>query len=180
MKKYPGYILTAALFVGLLSSCVSEDESAEVIHQRNIETIQAFVEDTDIPYTKKVEAGNTGITLLFTGENEDGVTTEVGDSLMVNYTGYFLDGRIFDTSIESVARENNLYNQARDYEPFAVVLGYSQVISGWHHALDQMKEGEKTTALIPSAFAYGRRGQGPIGPNTVLAFDLELVEVKKP
>ena len=99
MKKYPGYILTAALFVALLSSCVSEDESAEAIHQENIKTIQAFVEGTDIQYSRKADLGN-GIVLLFTDENEDGAATEVGDSLMVNYTGYFLDGRVFDTSIE--------------------------------------------------------------------------------
>src|SRR5690606_12382467 len=150
MKKYPGYILTAALFVALLSSCVSEDESAEAIHQENIKTIQAFVEGTDIQYSRKADLGN-GIVLLFTDENEDGAATEVGDSLMVNYTGYFLDGRVFDTSIEQVARDENLHNPAREYDPFAVVLGYSQVIPGWHFALDQMKEGEKATALIPSA-----------------------------
>lgn len=179
MNKVSTYLLAAALFVGLLPSCVSEDESTEVIHQRDVNTIQEFIEATDIPYSRKVEVGNSGIILLFTEEKSDGVVTGEGDSLLVNYTGRFLDGRVFDTSIEQIARDNNMFNQARDYQPFAVVLGYSQVIAGWHYALYQMKEGEKATALIPSRFAYGRGGQGPIGPNTVLAFDLELVEVKK-
>lgn len=179
MKKYPGYILTAALFAGLLSSCISEDESAEAIHQEDLRKIQAFVEGTDIQYSRKAEVGN-GIVLLFTEQNEDGAATEVGDSLMVHYSGYFLNGQVFDTSIEQVARENDLYTPTRPYDPFAIVLGYSQVIPGWHFALDQMKQGEKATALIPSALAYGRQGSRSIGPNTVLAFDLELVEVKKP
>lgn len=180
MNSISKYLLTAALFTGLLSSCVSEDESAEVIHQEDLTKIQAFVEATDIPYSRKVEVGNSGITLLFTEEKASGVAPEEGDSLMVNYTGRFLDGRVFDTSVEQIARDNDMYNQTRDYEPFAIILGYSQVIPGWHHALYQMKEGEKATALIPSAWAYGPRGRAPIiGPNTVLAFDLELVEVKK-
>lgn|SRR5690606_6027671 len=179
MNRVSTYLLAVALLVVLLPSCVSEDESTEVIHQRDVKTIQDFVEATDIPYTRKVEVGSSGITLLFTEENASGVAPAEGDSLLVNYTGRFLDGRVFDTSVEQIARENNMYNQSRDYQPFAVVLGYSQVIVGWHHALYQMKEGEKAVALIPSGFAYGRRGQGPIGPNTVLAFDLELVEVRK-
>jgi len=178
MNRVSTYLLTAALSLGLLS-CVSEDESAEVIHQRDVTTIQEFVETTDIPYTRKVEVGNSGITLLFTEEQPGGVAAEEGDSLLVNYTGYFLDGRVFDTSIEQTARDNGLFNPMRDYDPFPVILGYSQVIPGWHYALYQMKEGEKATALIPSTYAYGRQGQGAIGPNTVLAFDLDLVEVIK-
>jgi FKBP-type peptidyl-prolyl cis-trans isomerase FklB len=180
MNRVSIYLLAVALLVVLLPSCVSEDESTEVIHQRDVKTIQDFVEATDIPYTRKVEVGNSGITLLFTEENASGVAPAEGDSLLVNYTGRFLDGRVFDTSIEQIARDNNMYNQSRDYQPFPIVLGYSQVIPGWHHALYQMKEGEKATALIPSAWAYGPSGRAPtIGPNTVLAFDLELVEVKK-
>ena len=172
-------LLAAALFVGLLSSCVSEDESTEVIHQDNVRKIQAFVEATDIQYSRKVEVADTGITLLFTEENEDGVAAEAGDSLWVNYTGYFLDGKVFDTSVEQVAKDNNMYNASRPYAPYPVKLGYTLVIEGWHYALDQMREGERATVLIPSIYGYGRRGQGAIGPNTVLAFDLELVEVKK-
>lgn len=179
MNRVSIYLWAAALWVVLLPSCVSEEESTEVIHQRDVKAIQDFVEATDISYTRKVEVGNSGITLLFTEEKASGVAPVEGDSLMVNYTGRFLDGRVFDTSIEQIARDNNMYSPARNYEPFAVVLGYSQVIVGWHHALYQMKEGEKAVALIPSGFAYGRRGQGPIGPNTVLAFDLELVDVRK-
>lgn len=181
MKKFPWYVLTAALSIGLLSSCVSDDESAEVVHQEDLRKIQEFIDNTDIESSKQVEVGNSGIALLFTKENEGGAVPDTGDSLMVDYTGYFLDGKVFDTSIEQVARDNNLYNSSRNYVPFPVLFGYSgMVIDGWQYALAQMKEGEKATVLLPSAFAYGRRGQGAIGPNTVLAFDLELVEVIKP
>jgi len=179
MKNNPLFLLTAVLFLGLLSSCVSEDESVEAIHQEDLKKIQSFIDNTDIVSSKQTEVGNSGIVLLFTQENPTGAVPAVGDTLKVNYTGYFLDGRVFDTSVEQVARDNGLFNQARPYVPFPVLFGYRGVIDGWQYALAQMKEGEKATALIPSAFAYGARGQGSIGPNTVLAFDLEVVEVIK-
>jgi FKBP-type peptidyl-prolyl cis-trans isomerase FklB len=87
-----------------------------------------------------------------------------------------LDNTVFDTSLEQVAKDNNLFNENRNYEPFEVVLGVSNVISGWHGALSIMKEGEKATALIPSTYGYGNRAQGPIPANSVLVFELDLIE----
>ena len=180
MKNNPLFLMTAVLFLGLLSSCISEDESVEAIHQEDLKKIQAYIDNANIQASKQTEVGNTGIVLLFTKENPTGAVPEVGDTLRVNYTGYFLNEQVFDTSVEQIARDNNLYSPSRDYVPFPVLFGYTGiVIDGWQYALAQMKEGEKTTVLIPSTFAYGRYGQGNIGPNTVLAFDLELVEVIK-
>jgi FKBP-type peptidyl-prolyl cis-trans isomerase FklB len=87
-----------------------------------------------------------------------------------------LDNTVFDTSLEQVARDNNLFDESRNYEPFALVLGVSGVISGWEGALSRMKEGEKATALIPSIYGYGNQGQGPIPANSVLVFELDLTE----
>lgn len=174
-----GYFMTA-LLVGLSSSCISEGETSEDVFNRDIRSIQNFVQSTDIVPVREMTVGETGIVLLFTEENEEGEAAAEGDSLYVHYTGYFLEGKIFDTSVEQIARDNNIYNSQNPYEPYPIVLGYSGVIPGWHYALAQMKEGDKATVLIPSIYAYGPNGRGPIAPNTVLAFDLELVEVKKP
>ena len=171
-------LMTTALFIGLLSSCLEADESSEIIFQQDLKKIEDFVSTTDIVAVKEVTVEGTGIVLLFTEENPDGEIPVVGDSLRVDYTGYFLDGTVFDTSVEQVALDHDLHNPSRDYEPFSIRFGYG-VINGWNFALSHMKEGEKATALIPSAYAYGPLGNGPIGPNTVLAFDLELVEIKK-
>lgn len=180
MKNISWLTYTAALLIGLLSSCSSDEDPTEGVHQKDLSKIQSFIDNTDIMASRQMEVGNSGITLLFTKENQDGKIAEAGDSLKVNYTGYLLDGKVFDTSIEQVARDNNLYAASRPYEPYPVRLGYRGVIEGWHHALANMKEGEEATVLIPSTFAYGSYGQGAIGPNAVLAFDLELVEVIKP
>lgn len=39
-----------------------------------------------------------------------------GDQIVVDYVGKHLDGRVFDTSIQSIAQENGLYNPQRNYE----------------------------------------------------------------
>src|SRR5690606_27576145 len=179
MKSKILYLLTA-LLVGLFSSCISEDETSDATFDEDLKKIESFIQNTDIVPVKKVPVGETGIVLLFTEENPGGEPSASGDSLLVNYTGYFLEGKVFDTSIEQVARDNNMYNSSREYAPYPIILGYTSVISGWHYALSQMKKGEKATALIPSTYAYGPYGKGSIGPNTVLAFDLELVDVIKP
>lgn len=181
MKKFHPYVMATALLLVLLPSCVSEDETSEAIHQKDLTEIQAFIDNTSLVTSRQAQVGNTGITLLFTEENPSGKAVELGDTLMVNYTGYFLDGKVFDTSVEQVAKDNDLHSRpSENYKPLPVRLGYGGVIEGWHYALAQMKEGEKATVLLPSEFAYGPYGQGPIKPNTVLAFDLELVEVVKP
>lgn len=176
------FVLTTALSVGLFASCISDDETTEVVFEEDLRKIADYVDNSSIVPLKEVTVGESGVTMLFTEVNDGGLAPVVGDSLMVDYTGYLLDGTVFDTSIEQVARDNNVHNPNRDYAPFPIVLGYSDVIGGWHIALSQMKEGEKATVLIPSIYGYGPRGSsnGAIRPNTVLAFDLELVEVIKP
>jgi FKBP-type peptidyl-prolyl cis-trans isomerase FklB len=52
------------------------------------------------------------------------------------------------------------------------------VIPGWTESVQKMKEGSKWRVFIPSDLAYGPDGQQPIGPNTTLIFEIELLEVK--
>lgn len=174
------FVLMTALSVGLFASCISDDETTEVVFEEDLRKIADYVDNSSIVPVKEVTVGESGVTMLFTEVNDGGIPAAEGDSLMVDYTGYLLDGTVFDTSIEEVARDNNLHNPNRDYAPYPVRLGYTSVIVGWHIALSQMKEGEKATVLIPSIYGYGAYGSGSIRPNTVLAFDLELVEVIKP
>jgi FKBP-type peptidyl-prolyl cis-trans isomerase FklB len=52
------------------------------------------------------------------------------------------------------------------------------VIDGWKEILPLMKVGDHWQVFLPPEKAYGIRGQGPIGPNEALVFDIKLVEVK--
>lgn len=101
-----------------------------------------------------------------------------GDKVKVNYTGQLLDGKVFDSSLEDVAKENGLYNPARKYEPIEFTLGAGQMIRGFEIAARQMSKGTRAMVLIPSSLAYGNRDMGTISPYSPLVFTMELVEIE--
>jgi len=102
-----------------------------------------------------------------------------GDTVLVNYTGRTLEGKVFDSSLETVANAAGLQQQGRVYEPFSLVLGKGEVIKGWEEGLLLLNEGSKATFIIPSALAYGEHGAGnDIKPYSALIFDLQLIKIK--
>lgn len=112
-----------------------------------------------------IEAISTedGMYYVITQEG-NGEKPETGNSVVVNYTGKLLDGTVFDS--------NNKGN-------FSFPLGQGRVIKGWDLGIALLTKGAKATLYIPSGLAYGARGAGAqIGPNSVLIFDVELVDIK--
>ena len=96
-----------------------------------------------------------------------GFRPEDGDRIRMHFTGYLLDGTKFDSSSDKE-------------EPFEYVLGTGNVIKGWDESVAIMSEGAKYTFYVPSALAYGETGHGNlIVPNSVLVFDIELMEIMK-
>jgi FKBP-type peptidyl-prolyl cis-trans isomerase len=95
-----------------------------------------------------------------------GKTAKAGDSVTVNYTGWFTNGKMFDTSVGKA--------------PFTVDnLGNAPVIKGWNEGIQGMKVGGKRQLRIPGDLAYGPQGYpGVIPPNATLIFDVELLAVK--
>ena len=87
----------------------------------------------------------------------------MGDSVVCNYRGTLLDGTEFDSS----------YKRG---QPATFPVG--RVIKGWTEALQLMPAGSKWQLFIPSDLAYGDRGQGPIGPDATLVFEVELVSIQ--
>ena len=86
-----------------------------------------------------------------------------GDQVKVHYTGKTMDGKVFDSS-----RERG--------EPITVSL--KNVIAGWNEGLQLMNKGSRYKLFIPPELGYGERGAGnDIGPNEVLIFDIELIDV---
>lgn len=83
-------------------------------------------------------------------------TVKTGDKISVDYTGSLPDGKIFDTSIERVAKENNLYTPAREYEPLKLTVGKGDVIQGLDEGVVGMKVGETKALTIPPEKAYGQ------------------------
>ncbi len=91
-----------------------------------------------------------------------GTSPTLNDSVLAHYHGTFIDGNVFDSSVDRG-------------EP--AEFGVSQVIAGWTEALQMMKPGDKWRLFIPSDLAYGDTGSGPIGPYAALIFDVELLQV---
>lgn len=96
-----------------------------------------------------------------------GQKVESGDLVRAHYTGYLLDGQVFDSSEESK-------------EPFSFAAGRGEVIPGWDEAVMMMRVGGKARIILPSELAYGEsRPDFPIPPYATLVFDLEIVGVEK-
>ncbi len=86
------------------------------------------------------------------------------DRVLAHYHGMFLDGKVFDSSVERG-------------EP--ITLPVNGVIQGWQEALQMMTVGDKWKLYIPSELAYGAQGAGnAIPPHTPLMFEVELLEIK--
>ncbi len=92
-----------------------------------------------------------------------GKTPSAYNNVKVHYTGSFLDGNIFDSSVER--------GQPIDF-------GLNQVIPGWTEGVQLMKEGAKYKFYIPYQLAYGAQGYpGAIPPKSDLIFEVELIKV---
>lgn len=124
----------------------------------------------------KVETTASGLQYVIETEGK-GPVASVGDTVKVNYTGRFLHGKAFDTSVEAVAKDEGLYNENRPYEAISVPAGLGNVIAGWDEALTFLPKGTKAKLILPSKLAYGEQGAMTIGPYTPLVFEVEIVDV---
>ena len=94
-----------------------------------------------------------------------GPSPTASDTVKVHYTGTLIDGTKFDSSYDRK-------------EPVEFPVG--GVIKGWTEALMLMNAGAKFKLAIPSDLAYGPQGRPSIPANSVLVFDVELLEIKAP
>ena len=89
-----------------------------------------------------------------------GAKPTVDSTVEVHYAGRLLDGTEFDSSVK---------------RGVPATFGVTQVIAGWTEALQLMPQGSKWELYIPADLAYGPGGTGPIGPNQMLIFEVELL-----
>lgn len=93
--------------------------------------------------------------ILFSGcVDKTGQAVKKGDNISVNYVGSFQDGKVFDTSIESVAKANGLFTPGATYNPLNFTVGNRQVIEGFDDGVIGMKKGDTRSLTIPPEKAY--------------------------
>ena len=110
--------------------------------------------------------------------SQSSLRAQKGDTVSVHYVGKYQGGKIFDTSIESEARNAGLFSPARDYKPLQVKLGGGQVIAGFEEALIGMAVNEEKEVTLPPEKAYGKTGRHPMAGKT-LVFRLRVTNIKR-
>lgn len=90
----------------------------------------------------------------------DGNEVEAGDSISVDYVGWFTNGNQFDTSFGR--------------GPFLFKVGLGRVIPGWDEGVPGVRVGGTRKLVIPYPLGYGERGSGSIPPYSILVFDVTV------
>jgi peptidylprolyl isomerase len=80
------------------------------------------------------------------------------DFLLIDYTAKVKEtGDVVETTIADIAKEYNIFDKEKKYEPMLVILGEGRVVKGLEEALKQMSVGEEKTIEVPPEKAYGTR-----------------------
>lgn len=142
------------LLVVVLGGCKEEDFTIA-----NDDEIKQYLADNDLVAEKTDE----GVYYIITKEGT-GVNPTIANDVSVHYKGYLLNGDVFDSS----------YDRGKQS-----IFPLSGVIKGWQIGIPKLKEGGAGRLFIPSHLAYGANPpNNRIPANAVLAFDIELFEVR--
>jgi len=139
-----------------------EQEKAGQAAQAALEEGTAFLEENAQRDGVNITESGLQYEVLIPGDGPQPADTSVVE---VHYHGTLMDGTVFDSS-----RDRG--------EPVSFPL--NRVIAGWTEGVQLMPEGSTYKFYIPPALGYGERGTGPIPPNSVLIFEVQLLEIQKP
>ncbi len=142
----PALGMFMALVLFSMTGCSKSDDQAEKDHELILDYVAS--------HQLNGEFTESGLYYVIE-DSGSSVHPDMSSTCTVDYTGYFMDDRIFDQGTD-------------------VSFTLPEVIDGWQEGLPLIGEGGKITLLIPSAAAYGESGAGIIPPNTVLGFDVTL------
>ena len=159
MLKRTLVIALSALAIAACSPKSSEADPALIT--ANASTAKAFMEKT--AKEPGVKALPSGVLYKVVAEGPaGGIKPKPADDIKVHYEGKLISGEVFDSSFERGA---------------PAVMQLRGLIPAWVEALQQMKPGDEWTLYIPPEQGYGEQGAGPIPPNSVLIFRIQLVDV---
>ncbi len=147
MKNFVPLLFLVIIF----GACNKEKKQAK----KDEDIIKKYISNNHLAATA------TGTGLYYVMEiTGTGTQPSASSQVTVAYKGYFTDGKVFDQS-----------------DAAGITFGLSQVIKGWTEGIPYFKEGGKGKLLIPSKLAYGKDGTNGIPANSVLIFDINLIDV---
>jgi len=138
------------VFSFLVTSCGSDDPEKQA--ERDRKKILDYIEKHQLD-AHELESG---VFYVIDQEGTGGFPTE-NSSVIINYTGKLLNGKLFDSGI---GRTFNL----------------RQTILGFRYGIPMFNRGSSGLLLIPSGLGYGPNGTYTIPPNAVLIFEIEMID----
>lgn len=147
------YIL---LILVLFSFTTCKKKKAQKQAKADEEAIVKYISDNHLNATPT----GSGLYYVITTQGT-GVNPDISSVVTVAYTGFLLNGASFDQSPATGATFN-----------------LTSVIQGWQEGIPYFKKGGKGKLLIPSALGYGGQSTTTIPANSVLIFDIDLLDVK--
>ncbi|MGB1241462.1 MAG: FKBP-type peptidyl-prolyl cis-trans isomerase [Chitinophagales bacterium] len=156
MFKYKKILIAVfTAFIGIFSSC---EIDTPIITVSSEDQIQAYLTANNLTtIAQKTDSG-----LYYIIEDEGiGPNPSAGATVSIHYRGTLVDGTVFDSS----------YERGKPTD-----LSLNSVILGWQEGIPLFKKGGRGSLIIPFELAYGSRGNGDIPPNTIILFDIELID----
>ena len=162
---------------------MTNEEYAQMVKDRlaaQLEMDKKLIKEYLIANNIQASSTDSGLFYIIDRASQD-IPIEKNKMVKFNYTGHLLDGTIFDTNIEEVAKNNHMYHAKKSYQPLELAVGIGQLIPGWEEGLLLLKKNEKARFFIPSTLAYREQSKGALIPaNAVLIFEVEIVDVISP
>ncbi len=100
---------------------------------------------------------------------------EKGEIVYVEYDAY-VDGKLFDTTHEDVAKENDIHNEDRKYGPLPVIIGAGRLVRGFENALVEANVGEEKEVEFGEEEGYGKRDPKLVETFSIREFRRERIE----
>lgn len=145
------FLFLALFSTVILLSCKKDEDQAA----KDDKIIQEYLTKNSLTATKTA----SGLYYIINTEGT-GSSPILSSDIKVYYKGYLTDGTVFDET-------------TGDYRIFTL----NELITGWQEGLQLIKEGGKITLFVPSKLGYGSNSAGKIPANSVLIFEIELLDI---